>query len=99
MTPEAEFLVDAAAVFRLTRLVMVDEAGAPIRRTIRAGAQLVAGETGADWSDRLIGCPWCAGLWIAIAASVARTRAPRTWAVASRTLALSAITGALDGRV
>lgn len=46
----------------------------------------------------LIGCPWCAGMWVAFGVVLARRVAPRAWSPVARALALSAVAGLLAER-
>lgn len=45
----------------------------------------------------LVTCRWCAGVWISLAAVLARRRAPRAWAALADVSALSAAAALLAG--
>jgi len=88
-------VIDAAAAFRLTRLVVDDSiAEAPRTALLR-------------WSERpgraanlrarlgeLVECYWCVGFWIALGVVTARRVAPDRWDPAAQVLAVSAAVGA-----
>lgn len=87
-----DLAVDAAAAYRLTRLVTSDTITDPAREAI-----------GARWPDSrldvLVNCPWCAGVWVAAFVQAASLAAPRAWRPVARALALAAIAGAAGARV
>ena len=60
-------LLALGATARLVRLAVVDDAGAVIRWPVTRAARLVRGD---DLAVRLLGCPFCVGLWIALAVAV-----------------------------
>jgi hypothetical protein len=96
--------VDALATYRLVRLATADVISEPARmavvRSVGAevpdSAEVVTAQEVVEEMDvapklaTLVTCRWCAGVWIAAGVTGARLLAPRTWAVASRGLALSA---------
>lgn len=90
--PVLDLAVDAAAAYRLTRLVTTDTITAPARQAI-----------GERWPDSpldvLVNCPWCSGVWVGAAVQVARLAAPRAWPLIARGLALGAIAGAVEARL
>lgn len=66
------FLVLALIVLaaaRLTRFVVIDEVGAPVRNAARRLGSAVRGDVGYEWVDRLVGCPWCCGFWLSLAST------------------------------
>lgn len=60
-----DLVLITGAVARLTRLVVVDDAGEMIRRPI-LWTMTRFGERGIDLAERLLACPFCSGLWIAL---------------------------------
>ena len=95
MTPEATLVIDALAVWRITRLVTEDGITAPLRGRLLAWAL----EPGADARPRrpklaeLIECPHCVSIYAATGVLVARRRVPRLWDPLARLLAFSALSG------
>lgn len=81
-----EGLVDAAAVYRLTRLATRDTF--PPAVALRERVEELPG----GWSD-LAHCPWCVSVWAGAAVSAARTLAPRPWRPVAYALALSTVVG------
>lgn len=79
-----DLLIDAGAAYRLTLLVTTDEITQPLRDRIAADAP-------DSFLDRLVNCPWCAGVWVGMGVAAARAIAPRPWSVAARGLALAGI--------
>lgn len=84
----ALLVLDALAVFRLTRLVLNDSITAPARQSITS--------RGPDWVLTLLTCPWCMSFWLAILVVVLQTTVPSQWLYASAVLAFSAVAGLLD---
>lgn len=84
-----EDLVDALATYRLTRLLVEDRILQPVRDRVmdRHGPTTQLGY--------FVTCPWCVSMWVGAGVVAARKVAPRLWPLASRTLALSATSGAL----
>jgi hypothetical protein len=79
-------LIDALAVYRLTRLIIEDEVTEPVRDAVQQ-------RFGAPHESRLsylLTCPYCVSVYAAAAVSVADMIAPRFWRPVSRALALSA---------
>ena len=92
-TPDALTLAtDAAAAYRLTRLVTTDTITEPMR-------DWVANRAPNGRVDTLVNCPWCTGVWVGFAVQVARTVAPRAWSPVARALALAAIAGVAGARL
>jgi hypothetical protein len=81
-------IVDALAVFRLTKLVNDDEITADLRDKILERFHPEDTKIG-----YLITCPWCVSIWAGGAVALARELAPRSWNVAASALAFSALTG------
>ncbi|MGH3783162.1 MAG: DUF1360 domain-containing protein [Pseudonocardiaceae bacterium] len=80
-------LLDAAAVYRLTRLVTTDHW--PLgwwRQHLREQHPTSPLTT---W----VHCPWCTSVWIAPVVLGLQALAPRAWPYAAAVLAFSAITG------
>ena len=77
-------LVDALAVFRLTRLVTRDRILEPVRARAEAGP---------EWLRYLSGCPWCISIHAAVGVVVARRLAPKAWGPLAEVLAFSAVAG------
>jgi hypothetical protein len=88
-----ELVVDALAVYRLTRLTTVDTF--PAAKSARERISRWARSSGRPAIDELIHCPWCIGFWMAAGAVVARDRLPRAWSTLARALALSAAAGVI----
>lgn len=91
-TPSLDLAVDAAAAYRLTRLVTTDRISDPLREAI-----------GRRWPesrlDVLVNCPWCTGVWVAAGVQAASTFAPRAWRPVARALAVAAIAGVAGARI
>lgn len=85
-----EFLEDALAAHRLTRLVIED--------TVTDRARTALKHEGPPWVGTLLECPWCAGFWVSVAVATARVAAPKAWRPVARVLALSSAAGLLSSR-
>jgi hypothetical protein len=83
--------VAALAAFRLTRLVVQDDA--PVIAQARAAVIRSAGEESA--LARGLACPWCAGFWVSAGVALAVYRWPVTRKLAL-VPALSAVVGLLS---
>lgn len=110
----AELVEDTGAVFRLTRLVTSDALTEGLRdriierqrqRLASTGDEMtVARRYGPEVAEAggpvayLVGCPWCASMWVAVGVAVARRAAPLPWALVARGLTMSTITGWLADR-
>lgn len=59
------FLILAAAAYRVTRLVVIDDITAPLRN---AWTSFLANFSHrfAAWISDLFTCTWCAGVWISV---------------------------------
>ncbi len=77
-------IVDALAVFRLTRLVTRDR----ITEHLRAKA-----DDGPEWLAYLSRCAWCSSPYIAVGVVLARRFVPRIWQPVAEVLAFSAVAG------
>ena len=93
MTPW-EVLLAAGATGRLTRLVVRDDAGEPVRAVVRAAAGPVGlGETAED----LMSCPHCTAVWCA-ALVVGGYRLPG-WRAVCSVLGVAWVAGHVSARV
>lgn len=88
MTP----LIDALAVYRLTRLVVEDKVTERARQRVDDVAR-VEGWSGLRY---WLGCYWCASVPIAFGVVAARRVAPRAWDPVARALACSAVAGVVS---
>lgn len=86
-------LVDAIAVYRITRLITRDSL--PLVARPRDAAQR-------RWGDRALGelvvCPWCVSFWVALAVIAGRLFAPLAWTPLSLAFAFSAVAGLIAER-
>lgn len=86
-------LVDALAVYRLTRLTTRDTLP-PVRR--------VRDYVLERWPDRalteLAVCPWCISFWYAVGVLAARMVVPDAWTLIALPLAWSAVAGLVSTR-
>lgn len=89
-SPGVWLVVDALAVYRLTRLITRDDISTPMRKAItkRWEGPLVT----------LVGCPWCISIWLGAGTVLATYFAPYWWSFVAMLLALSAVAGYLSGR-
>ena len=83
-------VVDAVAVYRLTRLLQRDSV--PPMPAIR---QAVLDRIATTPYGQLVDCPWCLSVWIGLLVAIARRVSPRLWAVAAFVLASSAVAGVI----
>lgn len=79
-------LLDAAATFRLTRLVTTDDI---------LDRPRVALTSRSDFLDRLLSCAWCASIWVAATVVALRAGAQGLWDPVAKVLAFSAVAGVL----
>lgn len=102
-------VINVLAAYRLTRLVLLDEAPPlpRVRRSIERGALARWRKRhpayGADdvrdaYGDQpplvtLLSCAWCSGWWVSVAVMVAATLAGPWWSLLAVPLALSALVG------
>jgi hypothetical protein len=91
------FALLALAAYRLWRLIGIDEITAPIRD--RVTGRLWASGEDTRWEryhptlDKLIGCPWCLGAWVSLAATLAWWIWPHATLIACVPFAVSAVVG------
>lgn len=105
-----DLLVDAGAVYRLTKLVVDDALTQGLRERIVAASQRrldrsnVTRIYGSDVADAggpiayVVACPWCASIWLGAGVVIARRLFPLPWGLAARGLSMSAVTGWLSER-
>lgn len=86
-------IVDGLAVYRLTRLAIVDTLP-PVRA---ARERILQRLPVTSWQAELLTCPWCLSVWIG--AGVLLVRRTRLWRAAAFVLAGSAVSGALSERL
>lgn len=95
-------IVDALAVYRLTRFVTVDHLFEPARERIQKEikqahhAKLISVHT-RDKLEYLLTCQWCMSIWIATLVLLASRYTPKLWNPISKMLAFSATAGFLSG--
>ena len=88
--------VQAAAAYRITRLIQEDQLPPLPALRERMNAALVADAPPGRITGELIymvNCPWCLGFWVSVAVLAADTLAPRLWRPLATALALSAAVG------
>lgn len=91
--------VQAAAAYRVTRLLQQDELPplpALRQRLNQAAANNDPSTTKGKIKDELLymfECPWCLGFWVSVAVLAADAVAPRLWRPLATALALSAAVG------
>lgn len=84
-------LLDCAAGFRLTRLLVEDDVLSRPRYWLAKRS---------EWLGRLLSCPWCVSVWVGFGVVAARRLAPRAWGeVVAPALAVSAATGLVSERL
>jgi hypothetical protein len=83
-------LVDALAVYRLSRLVTRDTILRPARRWLTARYEGMLVE--------LVGCMWCVSVWLAAAVVALTWWLPYWWSFPATGLAFSAVAGWLGDR-
>jgi hypothetical protein len=86
-------VVDALAVYRLTRLATRDSF--PPSERLRATIERRWG--GSPWSELAV-CPWCLSWWIGAVVVAARLTVPAWWSLLALTLTYSAAAGWLASR-
>lgn len=79
-------IVVALAVFRVTRLLVVDSITDPIRDFFSRWT----------FTDELVGCPWCTGFWVGLAATIVYAVSPEVAFWLSLPFAFSAVAGLLS---
>jgi len=81
-----QFVVVALAVFRLTRLLIVDSITDPIRDYF----------TRWEFTDELLACPWCTSIWLSVPAAAMFWLWPELTYWLSLPFAFSAVAGLLS---
>lgn len=84
--------VQAAAAYRLTRLLQVDSL--PPLPAVRAW--LITRYPDHPLIE-LVSCPWCLGFWVSVGVVAADALVPKLWRPLALSLALSAAVGHLSG--
>lgn len=88
-----DFIIDALATHRLTKLAIDDYVTEPVREKVWEKHPPHESKVG-----YFLTCPWCTSMWIGIGVVTARTIAPRAWKPVAYALALSSLTGLLEER-
>lgn len=88
----ARVAVQAAAAYRLTRLLQVDSL--PPLPAVRSW--LITRYPDHPLIE-LVSCPWCLGFWVSAGVVAADAMAPKLWRPLALALALSAAVGHLRG--
>ncbi len=78
---------DALAAYRLTRLALDDD----LTRTPRDRLVAYLEDNGHHALVDVLGCYWCASVWVAAGVVAARRLAPRAWDPVARVLSVAAI--------
>lgn len=78
-----DFVVDALAVCRLSRLIREDHIFDRLR------AALLLHERCKRWFPQFIKCPWCVSMWCGLGVALCRVVAPKWWNPMARALAAS----------
>jgi hypothetical protein len=87
-----DLVLDALAVFRLSRLIVADS----ILDEPRGKLLVHLESNGHSKLAYLIGCPWCISFHTAIFVVCARRLGPKAWSPIAKVLAASAVTGLLS---
>lgn len=94
--------VQAAAAYRITRLIQEDDLPPlpQLRERMNAATVKRAGQDALTPSDAvkaeltyMVNCPWCLGFWVSVAVLLADAAVPRLWRPLATALALSAAVG------
>lgn len=88
--------VQAAAAYRITRLIQQDQLPPLPRLRERMNDVLTREDPPTALQGELIymvNCPWCLGFWVSVAVLIADAVAPRLWRPLATALALSAAVG------
>ena len=93
VAPMLDFIIDALATHRLTRLVIEDDITADLRERVWRRHPPHDDKLG-----YLLTCPWCTSMWAGFAVAAARTIAPSAWRPLSYALALSSLVGLIEER-
>lgn len=91
MTNLTPALIDAAAAYRITRLLQTDTfpPAALLRGRIDERGGLLA---------EMYECPWCLGFWVSVAVVAARRLVPHLWGPIACALATSVVVGLMSER-
>ncbi len=84
-----DFITDALACHRITRLV-IDDAIFDLPRKRLKNRLYLQGHTKLL---ELLDCSWCVSIWVAVGVGACRAVVPRAWGPAARALALSSVAG------
>lgn len=95
MTPW-RWIVDALAVYRLTRLVTADGITEDLRRSIEAWSLADGAPAWRDKVAELVECRWCTSMWWALGL-VFFVRRTSWWPAVADALALSAVATLISG--
>lgn len=100
--------VDALAVYRLTRLIVLDTVTAPLRARLGAPWQIKSTEPGHVLTRpgkgfryklwELVNCFWCVSIWIALGVMLLTRFWPDGWQYLAFLLAGSGVAGYLGER-
>ena len=90
-----DLTLDSLAVYRLTRLIVVDEISDPLRQRVFSRF----GSPAASKISYLVTCPWCVSIYAGAAVATARMMAPGVWSKVAPALATSAVTGIIAEQV
>jgi hypothetical protein len=98
--------LDALAVARLTRLVMLDSILAPVRELLKGRKPAQSMDLGGSRImvaarprvAELLGCPWCVSPYLAAAVVACQALAAAVWLYVSAVLAFSMVAGLLAER-
>lgn len=88
-----DVVVDVAAVYRLTRLLVLDDIADPLRTWVHFRALDDEWEGGYSVADRVLRCGWCCAVWVAGGVALLRWAAGPVWQWAAYALALSVVGG------
>jgi hypothetical protein len=103
-------IVDALALYRLTRLIVSDSITDPIRKRLLDHAKRLAFQNATANQNRptpydsnvygkfwnLITCPWCLSIWFAIPVIALTKLVPGVWQYPALGLTLSAVAGLIS---
>lgn len=98
-----DLVIDAAATYRLVRLV-TEDTFPPVQalRNRIVEAHTTYDDQGVgdpdNWAE-LVECPWCASWWIALGVVAARRLAPRFWDPVARGLSFSLVSGLIASKI
>jgi hypothetical protein len=84
------------AVYRMTRLIVEDEATRPARERVTSWAAGTAERRAHPSVGYFVTCPWCVSFWLAAAWVVFLVLVPNIALGADAVLALSAVAGLLS---